>query len=227
MQLLCLSDIHGQADALAAVLATAERTGYDRVLVAGDLCFPGPQPRRTWQRLGQIGALCVQGLSDRALATVPPEELVAQDEYERARIERLVDTRKELGGAILERLAALPAVHREPLPDGGQLVLVHGSPSDPLESMTHDMADEALVGLVGPDPASLVLCGGSHVPFDRIVERSAPGGPPAVRIVNLGSVGEAPASDASGGRFAHATFVRCSVDGIEVDQFVVPLGRSA
>ena len=70
MRLLCLSDIHGHADALAAVLATAERYGYSKILVAGDLCFPGPQPLETWRRLTQAGAVCVQGAGDRALATL-------------------------------------------------------------------------------------------------------------------------------------------------------------
>ena len=57
MRLLCLSDIHGHAEALAAVLATAERRGYQKLLVAGDICFPGPQPLETWRRLTQAGAV--------------------------------------------------------------------------------------------------------------------------------------------------------------------------
>ena len=48
VRILCISDIHGNADALAAVLATAERRGYTHLLVAGDICFPGPKPLETW-----------------------------------------------------------------------------------------------------------------------------------------------------------------------------------
>lgn len=231
MRLLCLSDIHGHAAALAAVLATAERTGYDRILVAGDLCFPGPEPLAVWRRLSQLGAICVQGVGDRALATVDADGLRPRDEFERRRLKRLIETRAELGESILKQLAALPRVHRVPLPDGTELLLVHGSPSDPLEPLTHDMTDAALVKLLGEDPASLVLCGGSHLPFDRCLERPQPGGGPAkgftVRVVNLGSVGEAPGGDGSGARFADAAFVAWSVDGIEVEQFVVPLGRAS
>ena len=46
MLLLCLSDIHGHLDALRAVLATAERRSFHKLLVAGDIVFPGPEPRR-------------------------------------------------------------------------------------------------------------------------------------------------------------------------------------
>jgi hypothetical protein len=229
VRLLCLSDIHGRSDALSAVLAAAESEGWDQVLVAGDICFPGPDPLGTWRRLMQIGAVCVQGVADRALVAVDPTGLEPADEFERARVERMVEIRRELGDPILRQLGGLPTSHRRSLPSGDELVLVHGSPFDPLEPMTHDMSDDGLRVMIGPDPATLVLCGGSHVPFDRTITRRADPGQEVglVRVVNLGSVGESPGSDGSGRRFADATFVDCSVDAIEVIQFVVPLGHTA
>lgn len=227
--LLCLSDVHGRADALAAVLATGERRGYDRLLVAGDLCFPGPAPLETWRRLQQLGALCVQGVGDRALATVDPALLRARDEFERARVERLTETRAELGEVILGQLAALPQILRLPLPGGRELVLVHGAPVDPLEPITHDLDDEALAAALGPQPSALVLCGGSHVSFERtLTVGHVPGEPSGlVRVVGLGSVGEAPGVAPEGRRYADGTWVSCSEQGIEVERFVVPLGHVA
>lgn len=217
MRLLCLSDIHGHADALAAVLATAERRGYGRILVAGDLCFPGPGPLETWRRLTQANALCVQGVGDRALATLDLDTVRARSDHERARLERLRQVRAELGELILARLARLPQTVRIPLDDGGELVLVHGSPVDPFEPFTHDMSDEEMNALIGDDPADVIVCGGSHVPFDRMV-----GG---VRIISSGSVGEAPGS---GEPVGHGTFLEIRPGtGLEVHQFAVPLGRAA
>lgn len=226
VRFLCLSDIHGHADALSAVLATAERRGYERILVAGDLCFPGPSPLDTWRRLSQLKAICVQGVGDRALATIDPAELRPRDDYEKQRLDRLIAVREELGDAILRRLAKLPQVRHHAIRGEENLLLVHGSPLDPMEPITHDMEDEAVAHLLGDDPSPLVLCGGSHVPFDRIVERRGPGLPPQTRVINLGSVGEAPQTGVSA-RFAHATFIESSDGGIEVEQFVVPLGRAA
>lgn len=219
MRFLCLSDIHGHADALAAVLATAERRGYDRILVAGDLCFPGPQPLATWRRLAQAGALCVQGACDRAISTLDVATLRPRSDYERARLDRLAEVRKELGELILVRLARLPQVLRLPLEDGGELVLVHGSPADPLEPICHDMSDEEIGALIGDDPADIVVCGGSHVPFSRTVA--------GVRIINVGSVGEAPAGQGGTGWHADATFIAVSGSGVEIEQIVVPLGKAA
>jgi hypothetical protein len=218
------------------VLATAERRGYSRLLVAGDICFPGPQPLATWRRLSQLRALCVQGVGDRALATVDPTVLRPRDDFERSRLARLISVREELGEAILQRLAKLPPLIRQPLDGGGYMTLVHGSPADPLEPITHDLDDATIAHLLGDEPATVVLCGGSHVPFDRLVQRSrAPANTPTyTRVINLGSVGEAPSGDEPRNdtaifhsRFAHATFVESADGGIEVEQFVVPLGRAA
>lgn len=229
MRFLCLSDIHGHASALSAVLATAERRGYARVLVAGDLCFPGPAPLETWRRLRQLGAMCVQGVGDRAIATVDATTLRPRDDYERTRLERFHAVRSELGEAILTKLAKLPRMVRQPLGRGRQLLMVHGCPLDPTEPLSHEMDDATLAFMLGEEEADVVVCGGSHVPFDRVVARRIEGEVLETRIINLGSVGEAPGADGAppSTRFAHATFVESDDNGIHVEQFVVPLGRAA
>jgi predicted phosphodiesterase len=212
MLLLCVSDIHGHLDALRAVLATAERRSFHKLLVAGDIVFPGPEPLETWRRLSAAGAVMVQGIGDRAIATLDPSGLHPRSEHERDRLARMRGAREALGDLILQRIRRLPTHARIPLEDGGELLLVHGSPADPAEALTHDMSDEEINALLGDDPADVVVCGASHVPFDRMV-----GG---VRIVNVGSVGEAPGA---GGRFAQATWIESTPSGLHVEPIVVPL----
>jgi predicted phosphodiesterase len=213
MLLLCLSDIHGDLDALRAVLAMAERRSFHKLLVAGDIVFPGPEPLETWRRLAGASATMVQGLTDIAVAKLDPDALRPQSDVERARLERMRATRDALGDLILERIRRLPTRARVPLEDGTELVLVHGSPSDPGEAISHDMTDEEINALIGDDPADLVVCGASHLPFDRMVE--------GVRVVNVGSVGEAP--DSTGTRVAHATWIESTPGGIVVEQTVIAL----
>jgi predicted phosphodiesterase len=212
MLYLCISDIHGSLDALRAVLATAERRSFHKLLVAGDIVFPGPEPLETWRRLTAAGALMVQGLSDRALVTLDPTALHPRSEHERDRLERMKAARDALGELILQRIRRLPTHRRIPLEDGGELLLVHGAPSDPAEPLTHDMTDAEINALLGDDPADVVVCGASHVPFDRMI-----GG---VRIVNVGSVGEAPGA---GSRVAHATWIESTPRGVRVEPITVPL----
>src|SRR4051812_41675375 len=184
MLLLCVSDIHGHLDALRAVLATAERRSFHKLLVAGDIVFPGPEPLETWRRLSAAGAVMVQGVSDKALATLDPNGLRPRSEHERVMLDRMKAVRAELGDLVLERIKRLPTHVRIPLEDGGELLLVHGSPTDPAEAMTFDMSDEEIDALLGDDPADVVVCGMSHVPFSRSIAD--------VHIINVGSVGEAP-----------------------------------
>ncbi len=228
MLLLCLSDIHGNLDALRAVLATAERRSFHKLLVAGDLVFPGPTAEyrpgtalETWRRLAAANAVLVQGVSDRALASLDADSVVATSEHEKAMLERVRQVRKELGDLVIERLRRLPTHARIPLEDGGELVLVHGSPADPAEAMTHDLDDEEVNALLGTDGADLVVCGMSHVPYTRELGD--------IKIVNVGSVGEAPdgAIDLPNGRkrprVAHATWIETTPAGLSIEHIAVPL----
>ncbi len=214
MRLLCISDIHGELHALRAVLATAERRGHHKVLVAGDLCYPGPEPLETWRALARVQAVCVQGVTDKALGTLDPARLeaAAGDVEERRLARAFAETRKDVGELVLERLRRLPTYHRMPLENGGELLLVHGSPEDPTEPFTHDMDDEEIAALIGDDPADVIVCGMSHIPFVREVASTL--------VINVGSVGAAP-----GGEVAHATFLDISTEhGIQIEQIEVPLG---
>ncbi|HEX4337946.1 MAG TPA: metallophosphoesterase family protein [Polyangiaceae bacterium] len=206
MRFLCLSDIHGNAAALRAVLEEGKARDFQQVLVCGDLVFPGPEPLETWHLLVEHRAVCVQGLSDRAVASVDPNKLVPATQDQRVRIERLVGAKQRLGELIVARLGKLPATIRLPLENAEELLLVHGSPADPTEPFTADMSDDEMLALVGDDPADVIVCGGSHVPFHRQLD--------GIHIVNVGSVGEAP----SGG-VAHGTLIDAGPFGMTLEQF--------
>jgi predicted phosphodiesterase len=213
LRFLCISDIHGNAEALKAVLAAGAERGFDQLLVCGDLCFPGPAPLEVWKLLVEHKAVCTQGVSDRAVAVVDPAKLEAANATARVRVERLRQIHAELGKIIVTRLGLLPPFARLPLESGHSLLLVHGSPRDPTEALSFEMSEEELLAGLGDEPGDLVVCGASHVPFDRSVTDT--------RIVNVGSVGEAP-----GGTHADATLIRSSPTEFTVEQFAVPLAPS-
>jgi predicted phosphodiesterase len=217
MRLLCISDIHGHVGPLSAVLAMAEEKAFHKLLVAGDIVFPGPEPLETWRRLTSAGAVIVQGVSDKALATLDPSDLHPTNDHERRRVERMRQVRAELGDLILERLRRLPTHVRIPLEDGKELLLVHGAPVDPTMEISEDMTEDELSAALGDDPADVVVCGMSHQYFQRTVGD--------VLFVNVGSVGEAP--NGSGSRVAHATWIESSPSGVFVKQIAVPCGDVA
>lgn len=227
MKLLCVSDIHGNLDALRAVMAVAERDRVDKLLVAGDIVFPTPalieagvnvDPLETWRRLVSAGAVMVRGPSDTALSTVDPDDLNPRAPEEIARVDLLRATQEAFGELTLHRLRKLPLSESIRLEDGTELLLVHGSPADPSEAMSHDMTDEEMDSWLHDTTASVVVCGAAHVPFDRMVE--------GVRVINVGSVGDAPDerdAPTDGPVVAHATWIESGPLGITVEQRAIPL----
>ncbi len=203
--ILLISDIHGRLDALDAVLEEAKRREIKRVYVAGDLLTGGPDPLGVWRRLTEIKAHCVRGVSDSALCSVDPSKLVPMNEQEREKLEVFLKTRKTVGELVLESLRRLPLSLRVPLIDGAEVVVVHGSPNDPFQEITQDMTDDEVLALVSDDPADVVVCGASHVPFQRALEE--------VHVVNVGSVGAAPE-----GRIAHFSILTPTPGARTVEQ---------
>ena len=67
MRLAVLSDIHGNLEALEAVLIAVDQEGADQLLVLGDLVGYGPDPAACIHRLREAGAVCVLGNHDQAL----------------------------------------------------------------------------------------------------------------------------------------------------------------
>src|SRR5215210_8163303 len=67
VNVLALYDIHGNIDALEAVLADPRAGGADVVLVGGDV-VPGPFVRATLDRLGGLETRWVRGNGEREVA---------------------------------------------------------------------------------------------------------------------------------------------------------------
>ncbi|MFI5308276.1 MAG: metallophosphoesterase family protein [Polyangiales bacterium] len=200
-----LSDVHGNLPALEAVLGELTRRAVTDVFVAGDLLLGGEQPLEVWQRLQAVGAHCIRGTSDIALATIDPTKLRPSSAEEIEMAAQFAATRRALGELTLRRLAALPDRLRIPMVDGRELLLVHGSPSDPFESIGHDLDDDSVRDLLADDPADIVVCGSTHVPFSRVVDD--------IEVINVGSVGSAPE-----GAIAHFTLLFPKTAGATIEQ---------
>lgn len=200
-----LSDIHGNLVALNAVLSELSRRAVTDIFVAGDLVHGGEAPTEVWRRLQEVGARCTRGASDLALATIPPERLRPADPEQQARAELFAHTRRALGDLVAAQLGRLPLQLRIPIMDGSEILMVHGSPRDPLEGIGHELDDDEVSALLQDDPADIIVVGATHVPFRRAIGN--------VHVINVGSVGEAPE-----GRCAHFTVVSPKYGGALIEQ---------
>lgn len=178
MRIAVLSDVHGVLPALEAVLAEPDVRSADRIVLTGDLAA-GPQPVETLDALAALGdrAVWVRGNADRELvtarrgdgSTIP--DPVAPWAADQLRPEQV------------ERLAALPLTVTLDLPVRGPTLFCHATPRDDEEVVLVDSRPqrwaEVFAGL--DDDVRTVVCGHTHMPFVRLVDRRT--------VVNPGSVG--------------------------------------
>ena len=176
-RLVVLSDVHGNAWALCAVLANAERHKPQGYVVLGDLLADGPDPVGTLALLqGLPRATFVQGNTDRYLGDL--RQVVSP----RAEMPDLVATWQwavdRLGKERCRFLAGLPtdALFETP---AGRVLATHGIPGDDEGFIRpEDAGTWAELDLQG---ARLLLAGHTHQPF---VLQTGAG-----LVVNPGSVG--------------------------------------
>ncbi len=179
MKVGLISDIHGNADALRAVLDAARRLQVDRLLSAGDLIGYYDQPAEVLGLLAGWNVSHVRGNHERMLSAV------------RAGSERLPRVEESYGPGLRLALETLdsPALDwLEGLPDrldlevsGRRLVLCHGSPWDPDLYIYPDAPDRTWDRCASMN-ADVIVCGHTHHPLSRKCGD--------VLLVNSGSVGQ-------------------------------------
>lgn len=174
-----LSDIHGVLPVLDAVLAEPDVHTADRVVVCGDHAA-GPQPVQVLDRLkGLDNVVLVRGNADR--------ELVALGRGEPSTVGEAYDidlwAAGQLSPAHLDLLAGLPHPVVLDVAGFGPVVFCHGTPRDDDEVVLVDTRlqrwAEGFADL--PAEARTVVCGHTHMPFVRLVDRRL--------VVNPGSIG--------------------------------------
>ncbi|MFI7213717.1 metallophosphoesterase family protein [Micromonospora maritima] len=171
-----LSDVHGVLPALDAVLAEPDVATADLIVLTGDIA-DGPQPVEVLDRLAALGdrALLVGGNGERDLVAAHAGRPAPYDVSNWAATQLRDDQ--------VARLAALPPHVTLPVAGLGGVLFCHATPRDDEEVVLVDSRldrwAEVFAGL--PAEVTTVVCGHTHMPFARLVDRRL--------VVNPGSVG--------------------------------------
>lgn len=188
MRTAVISDIHGNLEALEAVLAEVDRIGVELLYSLGDIVGYGPDPAACLEIVRRRAAVSLMGNHDAAVAGLT--SLEEFNEFARSAVEW---TAARLAAAQIEYLGSLPYTHRAP-----ELLLVHASPIEPERwHYLHGLADinEHFAAFA----ERLCFVGHSHRPGvyaiggDGTVTRrgAAESLRPGLRyLVNAGSVGQ-------------------------------------
>ena len=174
VNVLALYDIHGNVDALEAVLADPRAADPDVVVVGGD-AVPGPFARVTLARLEALGVPVrwLRGNGEREVAEAVGAYVPADDDLA-ARTATITAT--EIGDDRARALGELPLTLEL---DG--VLFCHASPRRDDEMLTRLSSPERWTDALAAVDAELVVAGHTHQQDDRVAGR--------VRFVNAGSVG--------------------------------------
>jgi putative phosphoesterase len=180
MRVAAIYDIHANLPALEAVLDDVRRADVELVIVGGDV-VPGPMPRETMARLLNldIPVQFIQGNGDReVLARMRGGEVASVPAQFR---EVIHWTAQQLHPDYEPVLAGWPQTLRLSIPRLGDVVFCHATPRSDTEIFTVLTPETRLLGIFEQVDAGLIVCGHTHMQFDRMI-----GG---IRVVNAGSVG--------------------------------------
>jgi len=173
MRIGLIADVHGNFSALRAALREMGRVR--RILCAGDLVGLCATPDKVIRLVRKKGIPCVLGDCDRAVLTGSfeglPEEARAACEWTRARLD----------GESMKFLAKLPE-RMEVKVGSFRILVVHGSPADPLRGrIPPEATGEQLSKLVAGVEADVIVVGHTHLQFSKMILGKL--------LVNPGSVG--------------------------------------
>lgn len=178
-RIAALYDIHGNLPALEAVLAEVREAGIEEILVGGDV-VPGPMPRETLELLGEveIPVQYILGNGEVAVLTTMTGGVPAVPEQYRGVIRWCA---KQLEPEGARWFADWPKVLRLNRTGVGDVLFCHATPRNENEIFVRTTPEERLLPVFAAVEAPLVVCGHTHMQFDRKVG--------AIRVVNAGSVG--------------------------------------
>lgn len=180
MPVAVLYDIHGNLPALEAVLEDVGRAGADRIVVGGDV-IPGPMQAETIARLVACD-LPVQFIRGNGEREVLAERSGAGGSKVPERFRAILRwSAEDLSAEHAGILSGWPATLRINVAGVGDVLFCHATPRSDSEIFTRLTADERLQPVFAGLDTGLVVCGHTHMQFDRTVG--------ACRIINAGSVG--------------------------------------
>jgi predicted phosphodiesterase len=177
MRVAVLSDIHGYDLAFERVLADIDATGpYDEIVIAGDLCEVGPNPKRVLDIIRERGLKAVKGNTDDEIAHL---------DYHGEGEESVSYAQQQIGMDGIDYLRGLPEQTRISPPGGNapddDLLIVHANPHDLVVALEPAYSDDQLREIFQPVRAKAIAFGHVHICYVREID--------GVLLVDVSAVG--------------------------------------
>ena len=185
MKIAVISDIHGNFDALEAVMNDIKNEECEKVYVLGDYAMAGPEPSTTvdwfFKKQFDKNFSMIQGNTDSMIANFSDEIYETIKNSAPIMAEALKNDVKTLNSIQKDFLKNLP-IQLQLIEDGVKILLVHGSPRKNNEDILPDTPLEVVEEMLENVEADVVLCGHTHLPCGFQTSKKQ-------TVVNVGSVG--------------------------------------
>ncbi len=179
MRIAALYDIHGNLPALEAVLAAVRAADVDAIVIGGDV-VPGPMPSECLALVQQLD-LPVHYLFGNGETAVLTEAAGGVSKTPANFREIVQWSAAQVCPKYESWLKRWPATMQISVDGLGNVLFCHATPRDDSEVFTEHTPTEVLRPIMELPGVDVVVCGHTHMAFDRMVGR--------VRVVNAGSVG--------------------------------------
>src|SRR5690625_349189 len=179
MKLAFISDIHGNAIALDAVLNDIKQRNVDEIFVLGDICYRGPEPQRSLDIVRSLNVDVIKGSADEWVVRGIEEGEVPEDVYSMMDKERDWTVSK-LNDESIKFLKELPTELNLEF-ESIKIHAFHATPTSLFDVVPPDESDEKLMESILMNEADIYIYGHIHKPYVRFITGKC--------IVNTGSVG--------------------------------------
>ena len=185
MKIAVISDIHGNMEALNAVMDDIEKQNCDKVFVLGDYAMAGPEPSSVvgffMTKAKNKNFKMIQGNTDFMIVNYSEELYNSLKEKAPVMAEALKEDASILNEEEKDFLKDLP-IQLQVEEGGVTFLLVHGSPRKNNEDILPDTPLSEVEKMIENVDASVILCGHTHIPtgFQTSTKKT---------VVNVGSVG--------------------------------------
>lgn len=188
MRVAVIADIHGNADALHAVLADAEAQGAERVIVNGDVVNRGPDSVQVLEELlaRENTSFTLGNHDDLVRLWHMRSEALPAEWFGDSFWGATEWSAEELSRAgLIDVPADWPMTRRLSVPGLPDVLLAHGTPEHYRESLSDRTAPERVHEIAAQYGAGVLV--GSHIHRQTDREYGGVGG--GVRVINTGAVG--------------------------------------
>ena len=185
MKIAIISDIHGNMQALEAVLKNIETEKCEKIFCLGDLAMAGPEPAKTIEKIQELqntkDFTIIQGNTDEMIANCDNQMLHLLEQNVPVMAHALENDVTVVDEEQKKYLRELPK-QKELVIDGVKILLVHGSPRKNNENIFDNLKIEEVEEIIAGTTADIIFCGHTHVPCGYQTNTKQ-------TVVNVGSVG--------------------------------------